>query len=160
MKENTIIDKLARTIERKELNNGIVPLPFIYVDLDTQNIILDNTGAPFAACAPLYSGMVADEHGLYHERATFEVFFGDLMEQSLSDYDARENERIIDECKRRAFKWLSDLHPANELRLVSVNSATRAYMQFDAIVTGFLVNVTIEEVAGYGKCEIFGKKLC
>lgn len=157
MRENTIVDKLARTIERKELNNGIVPLPFIYADLDTQNILIDHTGVPFAACAPLGTSMVADEHGLWHERATFEVFFGDLMEQSLADYDAVENERKIDDCKRRAFKWLSDLSPADELRLISVNSATRAYMQFDAITTGYLVNVTLEEVAGYGKCENFAR---
>ena len=157
MTTNTIIDKLARTIERKELNDGVNNLPFIYADLDTQNILIDNTGVPFAAAAPLSSGMVTDEHGFYHERATFEVFFGDLMAQSLPDYNARENERIIDTCKRRAFAWLASLLPANELRLVSINSATRTYMQFDAIVTGYLVNVTIEEVQGYGRCENFAQ---
>ena len=153
MTNNTIVDKLARTIERKELNNGIEPLPFVYADLDTQNILLDNIGAPFAAAAPLNSGAVTDEHGRYHERATFEIYFGDLMAQALPDYAARENERIIDICKRRAYKWLAELKPASGLRLVSVNSAQRAYMQFDAITTGYLVNVTLEEVEGYGACE-------
>ena len=153
MKDNTIIDKLARTIERDELGKGgITPLPFVYADLDTQNILLDNVGAPFAACAPLSSGMVEADHGRFRERATFEVFFGDLMCQPLSDYSARENERIIDECKQRACRWLAILATSNELRLVSINSAQRSYMQFDAIVTGFLLNVTIDEMQSYGNC--------
>ena len=153
MKNNTIVDKLARTLERQELGKGgITPLPFVYADLDTQNIVLDNVGAPFAAVAPVSSSTVIDDHGRYHEQATFEVYFGDLMCQSLPDYNARENERIIDECKQRALKWLAGLLPTKELRLESVNSAQRAYMQFDAITTGFLLNVTLYEVEGYGKC--------
>lgn len=156
MRSNTIVDKLARTIERAELNGGRTPLPFLYADLDTQNILIDHITPPFAAAATLSSGTVQDEHGNYHERATFEVLFGDVMTEPLSDYDARENERILDDCKRRAFKWLADLQPANEIRLVSVNSAQRVYLQFDAIVTGFMLNVTIEEVEGYGRCENFG----
>ena len=154
MKDNTIIDKLARTIERVELGKGgVTPLPFIYADLDTQNIIIDNVGVPFAAVAPLESGLAEDVHNRFHERATFEIFFGDLMCQSLPDYDARENERIIDECKRRAYKWLASLRPTKELQLVSINSARRAYLQFDSLVTGYLLNVTIDEVEGYGSCD-------
>lgn len=153
MRDNTIIDKLARTIERKELNDGITPLPFVYADLDTQNIIIDNVGAPFAAVAPLSSGVAVDEHDRFRERTTFEVFFGDLMCQPMSDYNARENERILDTCKRRAFKWLASLAPSDEIQLVSVNSLSRAYLQFDAVVTGFIVNITIDELESYGKCE-------
>lgn len=152
-KDNTIVDKLALSIERKELGKGgISPLPFVYADLDTQNILLDNIGAPFAACAPLASGMVEAEHGGYRERATFEIYFGDMMCQSLPDYNARENERIIDECKQRAFKWLASLQANKDIRLIQVNSASRSYMQFDAITTGYLVNVTIEERHTYGMC--------
>lgn len=150
----TIVDKLAATITAA--NIGVredIPLPFVYADLDTQNILLDNVGAPFAACAPLASGAVADEHNRFHEQATFEVFFGDLMEQALPDYNARTNEQIIDTCKRRAFKWLASITPASGLRVAQVNSVSRAYMQFDAIVTGFMVNVTLEEVDGYGFCD-------
>ena len=153
MKDNTIVDKLARTIERKELNNGIVPLPFIYADIDMQNVLIDNTGAPFAAAAPVTTTAVQDEHGFYHERATFEIYFGDVMTQALPDYDARENERILDMCKQRAFKWLSMLYPADELKLVTVNSMRRTYLKFDAITTGYLLSVTLEERQGYGKCD-------
>ena len=147
---NTIVDKLKRTLNRVELGkDGVNPLPFIYADLDTQNILIDTIVPPFAAVAPLYSGTVTDEHGRYHERATFEVFFGDVMAQSLPDYDAVENERIIDMCKGRALSWLASLTHGTEIKLVSVNSARRTYMQFDAIVTGYLVNVTVDELQGY-----------
>lgn len=153
--KKTIVDKIAATIERPEFGKGgITPLPFVYADLDTQNILLDNVGVPFAAAAPLASGAVTDKHGRYHERATFEVFFGDKMAQALPDYCARANEHIIDECKVRAFAWLASLQRNAELRLISVNSAQRAYMQFDAIVTGYLVNVTIEEKQGYNMCDV------
>lgn len=151
MRDNTIIDKIARTIERKELGKGgVEPLPFIYADADVQNILLDNITPPFAACVPLASGMVTDDHGNYHEQATFAVLFGDLMCDPTPDYNARENERIIDECKQRAFRWLHDLVPSDELELVSVNGAERAYLERDSIVTGFVVNVTIKELQGYG----------
>ena len=153
MKDNTIVDKLARTIERPELNNGVKALPFIYADIDMQNVLLDKTGAPFAAAAPVTTTAVSDEHGVYHERATFEIYFGDLMQQSLPDYNARENERILDMCKRRAFKWLASFRPSNELRLISINSMRRTYLQFDAITTGYLISVTLEEVQGYGRCD-------
>ena len=153
MRTNTIIDKLARTIEREELGRDGRKLPFLYADIDTQNILVDRVQPPFAAAAPLASGTAVDERNRYHERATFEVFFGDVMAQSLPDYDAKENERIIDECKVRAFAWLASLHGNRELRLMSVNSAQRMYLRFDAIVTGYMLNVTIEELEGYDTCN-------
>lgn len=155
MKTNTIVDKLARTIERVELGKGgIKKLPFVYADLDTQNILIDNIEPPFAACAPLSSGVVSGEHGRYYEQATFEVFFGDLMCQSSSDYNARENERIIDECKQRALAWLASLNGNKELELISINNVRRTYMQFDAIVTGYMLSVTLQEKEGYGLCNL------
>ena len=151
---STIVDKIALTIRDAQIGkDDQTPLPFIYADLDTQNILLDNVGVPFAACAPLSSGMVSDTHNRFHERATFEVFFGDLMEQDLADYDAVANEHIIDTCKRRAFKWLASIRPASGVQLISINSAQRAYLQFDSIVTGYLVNVTLEEMDGLGLCD-------
>lgn len=155
MNTNTIVDKIARSIERNELGKGgLSPLPFIYADIDMQNVLLDGIVPPFAACAPLSSGMVNDDHGRYQEQATFEVFFGDLMCQSSPDYNARENERIIDDCKIRAFAWLASLAMNTELQLVSVNSATRTHLQFDAFVTGYMVNVTIREKQAYGRCDL------
>ena len=152
---NTIIDKIARTLERNELGKGgIEPLPFIYADREIQNIVLDHINPPFAAAVPLTSGTTIDERGNYHDQVTLAVFFGDVMCQPSPDYDARANERIIDDCKRRAFKWLASLQGNNEIELISVNGAERWYLENDAITTGYVVNVTIKEVEGYGKCDL------
>lgn len=155
MRDNTIIDKLARTIARKELNDGINALPFVYADADIQNIVLDTIQPPFAAIIPLSSGLVETEHGQYNERATIAVWFGDVMCQPMTDYDAVENERIIDGCKHRAFLWLASLapSPASELRLVSVNAAERAYLERDSCFTGYIVSVTIDELESVGQCQ-------
>lgn len=154
MKNNTIIDKIARTIERRELGKGgVTPLPFIYADRDIQNIVLDQVQPPFAAAVPLTSGMAQDERGNYHDQVTLALFFGDIMCQSMGDYDARENERIIDDCKRRAFMWLASLQNNREITLESVNGAERWYLENDVVTTGYVVNVTLREVDGYGKCD-------
>jgi len=155
MRDNTIIDKIARTIERPELGKGgIEVLPFIYATLDSQNIILDQIAPPFCACAPLESSAVTDEHGNYHDQVTFALLFGDLMCEPIGDFDAVANERIIDECKQRAFMWLASLQNNREIELVSINNAAREYLLDDSVVTGYSLNVTIKEIQGYGKCKI------
>lgn len=156
MISNTIVDKLARTIERNEFGKGgLHPLPFVYADIDMQNVAIDNIEPPFAAAAPLSSSIVASSHGNYREEATFEVFFGDVMRTPFADYNARENERIIDECKQRAFQWLAFLQQRqNELQLVNVNSMQRVVLQFDAICTGVIVSVTLLENEMYGLCDL------
>ena len=155
MRENTIIDKLARTLERKEFGKGgIEVLPFVYADKGMQNVIFDNIQPPFAACVPITSGTVSDMRNTYHERITIAVWFGDRMCGVFPDYDAKENERIIDECKQRAYKWLASLNNNSELELVSVNGSDRFYLEGDACMTGYVVNVTLEELQGYGICNL------
>lgn len=155
MIQNTIVDKLARTIERVELGKGgAVKLPFIYADLDVQNVRLDNMQPPFAAATPIESAVVVSERGRYQEQATFEVFFGDMMAHPMSDYCAIENERIIDACKQRAFQWLASLVDNKELQLVSVNSMQHVVLQFDSVATGVLVSVTLKEIETYGICDL------
>ena len=73
---------------------------------------------------------------------------------SLANYDAVANEVIIDQCKKRAFRWAASLCPAKELRLVSLNGSMRAYLQKDAYLTGYMLNVTIEELDGISRCNI------
>ena len=154
MRDNTIIDKIARTIERKELGKGgIKKLPFLYADSDIQNILRDQVEPPFAAAVPLTSGVVTDERGMYHDQVTLALLFGDAMCEANPEYNARENERIIDDCKQRAFKWLAGLVPTNEIELVSINGAERVYLENDAFVTGYMLNVTLKETQGYGVCQ-------
>lgn len=155
MRDNTIIDKISRTININELGKGgVTPLPFVYETLEAQNIILDNLEPPFCAAAPLESGAVVDERGNYHDQVTIALLFGDIMCTQSGDFCAVENERVIDECKQRALKWLATLQGNTEIELVSVNAVAREYLNDDSIVTGYSLNVTIREVQGYGRCDL------
>lgn len=155
MRDNTIIDKIERTITIPALGKGgVTPLPFVYGTLETQNIVLDNLEPPFCAAAPLESGAVTDERGNYHDQVTIAILFGDLMCEEMGDFCAIENERIIDECKQRALKWLASLQGNTEIELVSVNAVAREYLRDDSVVTGYSVNVTIREIIGYGRCDL------
>lgn len=154
--QRTIIDKLAATIERKELGVDDKPLPFVYADEGLQNIILEGVEMPFAACVPISSSAVVADDGQYHERITVAVFFGDLMLETATDYDGIENERIIDTCKKRAFMWLTSLNlidVSSELRLIRVTTAERGYLRLDGNYTGFAVVATLEEISGVGMCD-------
>lgn len=150
----TIIDKLADTIAALPLEKGQKhKMPFVYEGADVQNMVFDNVKTPLVACVPITSAAVTDERGNYHERITLALWFADKMCEGVPDYDAMKNERVIDRCKRRAFKWCASLFPKKELELVSVNGGDRAYLESDAMLTGYMINVTLEEVAGVGKCS-------
>lgn len=140
----TIIEKIKNSIE------GAVSIPFYYHAGGELNNILDGAEFPCAYAFLLESGTIADVNGLYHERISLAVFFCDLTE---FDFDSFDNERIIDECKQRAFTWLSSLRMSDDLSVVSVTSTSRVYDQFDAVVTGYGVQVTIEEEEGFGICQ-------
>lgn len=150
----TIIDKLADTIAALPLDGLKHPMPFVYEDADVQNMVFDQIEPPLVACVPITSAAIQDERGFYHERITLALWFADRMCENAPDYDARANEHVIDACKRRAFQWCASMYPKGELELVSVNGSERAYLEQDAMLTGYMLNVTIEEVEGIGKCSL------
>lgn len=149
MRNNTIVDKLRRSLECVK-NEAGQTLPFVYEDKDIQNILTQKLPAPLVLCVPIVSSAVTSANGLVHERITLAVWFADNMLQGSGDFCAVENERIIDDCKQRAFKWVASLTPANELKLISINGAERAYLEMDDNLTGYMLNVTLEEMQGYG----------
>ena len=152
----TIIDKLADTIAAIETEKGSKKkMPFVYADEDMQNIQFDMIEPPLVACTPIESAAVEDSGGTIHERLTLAIWFADRMCQNTAgDWDARANEQIIDACKRRAFRWAVSMSPAKDLRLVSLNGSMRAYLERDAYLTGYMLNVTIEETDGVSRCDL------
>ena len=149
----TIIDKIAESIERPEFNDGKHPLPFLYGDAATLNIQVDFVEPPLAAALLIESGAVDEGLGVWRERITLGIWFADKMCQAMGDVDARKNEHVITRCKRRAFKWISSLATNTEIRLVSLNGTQRDYFQKDAVLTGYWVNVTLEELEGVSNCS-------
>jgi hypothetical protein len=142
----TIIEKIKQSIE------GATGMPFLYHAAGELNeLIARCKELPVAYSFLIDSGTIDDVNGRYHERVTLAVMFCDKTE---FDFNALENEQIIDRMKVKAYKWLQSLRMSNALRIVAVNNTQRLYDNTTDILTGFAVNITIEDVAGVGECEL------
>lgn len=142
----TIIEKIKQSVE---VATG---MPFLYHAAGEINELIARCGElPITYSFLIDSGTIDDVNGRYHERVTIAVMFCDKTE---FDFNAIENEEIIDRMKVKAYKWMKSLRMSNALRIVSVNNTQRLYDNTTEILTGFAVNITIEDVAGVGECEL------
>ena len=141
----TIIEKIKESVE------GATALGFLYHAAGEINeLIARAESLPVAFAFLLDSGTIEDVNGMYHERVTLAVIFADKTQ---FDFNALENEQIINEMKIKAFRWLQSLRLSDTLRVVSINSTQRLYDTTTDILTGYAVNITLEEVQGYGVCN-------
>lgn len=142
----TIIEKIKQSVE------GATGMPFLYHAAGELNELIARCGElPVAYSFLIDSGTIDDVNGRYHERVTIAVMFCDKTE---FDFNALENEQIIDRMKVKAYKWMQSLRMSNALRVVSVNNTQRLYDNTTDILTGFAVNITLEDIAGVGECEL------
>lgn len=127
-------------------------LPFHYDTPQTLNITLDRAKFPCAMLHIVSSGTLADTNGILHERLTVEVLFAT---RSNADFDGLtvENDEL-QAMKEHAFAWLASLFRSHDLRLVSMNGTSRYYATDDVVFSAYGVNVTIEELQGYSKCNL------
>lgn len=135
----------------KESVENAVNIPFYYATAEGLNIELDDADYPCAFAAVAEQGTTTDTNGIIHEQLTLVVTFADLSE---FDFDALENEDIIDQCKKRAFAWLTKLKQSDTLQLDSVNNTTRDYLREDVCLNGYSLNITLTEMAGIGACDL------
>lgn len=141
----TIIEKIKRSVE------AATGLPFLYHAAGEINELIARAGElPVAFTFLLDNGTIEDVNGMYHERVTFAVMFADKTE---FDFNALENEQIIDQMKIKAYRWLQSLRTSNELNVIAINSTQRLYDATTDILTGYAVNITIEEMSGVGACD-------
>lgn len=141
----TIIEKIKRSVE---VATG---LPFLYHAAGEINELIARAGElPVAFAFLLDNGTIEDVNGMYHERVTFAVMFADKTE---FDFNALENEQIIDQMKIKAYRWLQSLRTSNDLNVIAINSTQRLYDTTTDILTGYAVNITIEEMSGVGACD-------
>ena len=142
----TLIDKIKTSIE------GATGFPFLYHAAGKINeLIARAERLPVAFAFLLDSGTIEDVNGRYHERVTLAVMFTDKTQ---FDFNALENEEIIDRMKLKAYKWLESLRNSNDLQIVSVNSTQRLYDTTTDILTGYAVNITLQDMYGAGECEL------
>lgn len=142
----TIIEKIRASIQRVHGEGFEV----YYHDDPTMNIIADTMTLPAAIVQLITQGELDQMSGQWREVVSAAVFFVDRSE---FDFDADENEKIIDQCKRRALRWLAGLQLDEDLKLVRWSRTSRVYERFDAILTGFAVMVDLMETESVTDCE-------
>lgn len=142
----TIIEKIRASIQRVHGEGFAV----YYHDDPTMNLIADTMTLPAAIVQLITQGELEQMNGQWREVVSAVVFFVDRSE---FDFNADENEKIIDQCKRRALRWLASLQFNADIDLVRWTRTSRVYERFDAILTGFAVMVDLKEWEGVSDCE-------
>lgn len=145
----SIIDKIKESVEAV-----IGERRFYYNDGDGLNIDLDNADYPCAYARLIEAGTLQDNFGQYHERVALGIFFADIAD---IDLNPMANEKILTKLKKSGLVWLASLRNNDELKLIEVRGTDRVYIKsddFDVRLTAFVVQVTLEEIQGFGVCDI------
>lgn len=135
----SIVQKIRKSV------TDILQIPCYYHSAEELNTLMDNATYPCAMFFLLTGGTVAQVGKVFRERVTFAMFFVDKTE---FDFSSKENEKIIQQCKERAAKWLKSLIGSHTLHLVGTEATERIYDYFDVQLTGYGVRVTVEELEG------------
>lgn len=139
----TIVEKIKQSI------SGVTGMMVYYHDLETLNMIADRAQYPCVFFQLLTDGNVERQSGQVRESVSAAIFF---VEPTHFDFDADENEEIIDRCKKAAFGWLAGISKDDYIDVVSIARTQRVYERFDSILTGFGMIVTIKELQGFTIC--------
>lgn len=137
----TIVDKIIESIKAAHGDD----FPVYYHDEPTLNLLTSQMDFPCALLQFITTGTVVSEAGQMKERVSAAVFF---VEPSQFDFDAIENETIIDRCKGMAMAWLLTLSGSPELQLENITRTSRVYDRYDDILTGYGVLAEIKETNG------------
>ena len=144
----TFIDKLRITIERA------TACSFYYHAAGELNEMLAGVRVgcdPIAFAYLLKGGEVDVQRNMLREGVNLAVFF---CKKTEFDFNSEENERLIDDCKRLAFGWLSLVRKSGYFDVVGSITTERVYDTTTDILTGIAVNVTLRELQGYGECDL------
>lgn len=144
----TFIDKLRITIERA------TACRFYYHAAGELNEVLAGVRVgcePIAFAYLLKGGEVDVQRNQLREGVNLAVFF---CKKTEFDFNSEENERLIDDCKRLAFGWLSLVRKSGYFDVVGSITTERVYDTTTDILTGIAVNVTLRELDGYGMCDL------
>ena len=144
----TFIDKLRITIERA------TACRFYYHAAGELNEILAGVQIgtePIAFAYLLKGGEVDVQRNQLREGVNLAVFF---CKKTEFDFNSDENERLIDDCKRLAFGWISLMRKSGYLEAIGSITTERVYDTTTDILTGIAVNVTLRELQGYSECDL------
>lgn len=143
---------MSIVLKIKEKFEQITGIPLIYQSEEMVNFLVGEKPVPVGIWYLLQDGQIVSDSasGTIRERIQARIYVGDLTEL---DFDAIENEKIIDRCKKILFNFIAQLKSNNELEVESINLSRRFYLHTDEILTGYMVDVTISELSGFNKCN-------
>lgn len=144
----TFIDKLRITIERA------TACRFYYHAAGELNEVFAGVqigSEPISFAYLLKGGEVDVQRNMLREGVNLAVFF---CKKTEFDFNSEENERLIDDCKRLAFGWLSLMRKSGYFETVGSITTERVYDTTTDILTGIAVNVTLRELQGYSECDL------
>lgn len=143
---------MSIVLKIKEKFEQITGIPLIYQSEEMVNFLVGEKPVPVGIWYLLQDGQIVSDSasGTIRERIQARIYVGDLTEL---DFDAIENEKIIDKCKKILFNFIAQLKSDNELEVESINLSRRFYLHTDEILTGYMVDVTISELSGFNKCS-------
>jgi hypothetical protein len=144
---------MSIVLKVKDKFESITGLPLIYQSEEMVNFLVGNNPVPVGIWYLLQDGQVVSDSadGTIRERVQVRIYVGDKSE---IDFNAIENERIIDKCKKILFNFIANLKSDNDLQIESINLSRRFYLETDDILTGYMVDMTISELSGFNKCKI------
>ena len=144
----SIIDKIKESVEA-------LGLAFEYGSLDNINELVsshDFDGGRLCYCTLITTGTATqDAGGVWHDSVQVGLFVVDKTEY---DPCSLENENIITGCKNDVYRWLLSVRNGCKIKVQTVTGSQRVYDEFDDIVTGYGVQVTVEEKDGFGPCDL------
>lgn len=143
---------MSIVLKIKEKFEQITGIPLIYQSEEMVNFLAGEKSVPVGIWYLLQDGQVVSDSasGTIRERIQARIYVGDLTEL---DFDAIENEKIIERCKKILFNFIAQLKSDTELEVESINLSRRFYLHTDEILTGYMVDVTISELSGFNKCN-------
>ena len=135
----SIVNKIKSSVQ------SITGLPCYYDDSGRLNMRLDYLEYPLAFFTLINNGNLNTTNAHYRERVDVAMFF---IKPTTYDFESLENEAIIEECKGYALKWLQGLRLQRDLIPLYVLNTTRVYNYADTILTGYAINIRLEETLG------------
>lgn len=143
---------MSIVLKIKEKFEQITGIPLIYQSEEMVSFLVGEKPVPVGIWYLLQDGQIVSDSasGTICERIQARIYVGDLTEL---DFDAIENEKIIDKCKKILFNFIAHLKSDKDLEVENINLSRRFYLHTDEILTGYMVDVTISELSGFNKCN-------
>ena len=132
-------------IEKVEKAINDIGLPFIHFDLLRANNILDITETPCVVYLRNPNSQIINAAGNYCEQTDFLLIF---VEQTVENPISSEIEKVIEQMKDKAVKFIRHIRKGNELMIIRADRLQKVYEYMDLNVAGCGLSATIRETKG------------